>query len=269
MRAGLQRQPSALRPITYLTAAGLALAWSGLELHRRLPGHHDPHLISSIGSHALTFGVLAVAIAVAMGPCVMQMGILLIAFWSGIPPSQLAGAGDRQRVSPVAWFLLGYLGVFLLLAALLITLGHHASGLQSYLSILAGVILLASGLRLLELRRRPSHACSGPGGFLLRYGRYHPAGMGMAFAAYCGACCGPYLAGAGVLIAERGWGTGAVIGTWLLLLIMAAPIVTPLVLRARRVQDWLSLHGPAVRPVAGLFFCGIGLYLSLHRLFLA
>lgn len=196
-----------------------------------------------------------------MGPCIMQMSMVLAAFVSGIPPSQIPKA-RRLAVGPVSWFLLGYLAIFGLAAAALMALGDQFPALQQWMRGGSGLVVAASGALLLS-GRPAANSCEGPNGFLLRYGRWHPVGMGAAYALYCAGCCGPYLAGVGLILAGRGLSGGAAVGSLLLALVMAAPVVVPLVARTDRVQQWLSRHDRTLRLASGLFLAGTGAVIAL------
>lgn len=162
------------------------------------------------------------------------------------------------------WFLLGYGVTFGSLVALILLAGRLWPGWRPWLGAGAGLMLAAAGISLL----RPAvngHACRGPGGFLLRYSRWHPTGMGAAYAVYCATCCWPYLGGLSLLLAERGLAGGAPAGVLVLLLIMGAPVLAPVLFRTGGVQRFLSHHDQTLRFAASVFLIGVGLYQTLSR----
>lgn len=256
------RSPAVRRWIPVAVAVAAVALWSGLDVHRSLPGHHDVSTATGMIGMPVSFSILTVGILVVMGPCVLQMGMVLTALWSGVPPSQVGTTAQTRVFAPAVQFLLGYGATIGALVALIILAGHFWPGWRLWLGTIAGLTLAITGVRLL----RPglaAHTCHGPGAFLQRYSGWHPAGMGVAYAAYCATCCGPYLTGLSLLLAHRGLEGGAVAGAFMLLLIMGIPVLAPVLFHTTGLVRLLARHQQALQQASGIFLAGVGVYLAL------
>lgn len=243
-------------------AVATVALWSGLDLQRGLAGHHDVSTATGMIGVPVSFSILTAGLLVVMGPCVLQMGMVLTALWSGVPPSQVGTAAQTRVLTPAVQFLLGYGATIGALVTLVILSGHFWPGWRLWLGTIAGLTLALTGVRL--LRPRPAaRTCHGPGAFLQRYSGWHPTGMGVAYAAYCATCCGPYLTGLSLLLAHRGLEGGAVAGAVTLLLIMGIPVLAPILFHTTGLVRLLARHQQALQQAAGIFLAGVGVYLAL------
>lgn len=254
---GTSRRFRRILPLA-LVAAFVA-GWAALESHRAAGGHHSalailgPARLAGVG-----LSTLAAATLVAMGPCMMQMGLVLTAIWCGRPPSALASqpAAERLRIalSKALSFAAGYLLVFGAAAGALIVGGLALRPYDWVLRAGAGIVLAAAGWRGLAARV-DGPGCGGPGSFVSRR-RDSPVALGMAYAVYCASCCGPYLAAGGLLAAAGGTNAAAV--AILFVLAMAVPVLLPVIAAplalglARREAARRSLAVAANRAIAVL-----------------
>lgn len=247
-----------------MAGIGLCAMWVGLDLHRRLPGHHSPLMLQS-GLANAALSVLAVGFLVTMGPCLVQMSTVVAALGTGLTPSLVSGVDSaelrRRALGALSGFAAGYMSIFALFAVLLLAARGLADWLAIILDQLAGPALAAAGLALagvLPLMR----SCGGPGPFLWRRSHQPPLLLGLGYAIYCVACCGPYLIVGAVL---TGSPATRVIGLAMILISGAIPLLAPILLTGlyRRASNSV-LAG--VRKAAGWFLIGVGSYLTAYSM---
>jgi cytochrome c biogenesis protein CcdA len=265
-RAGL---PVAL---TAGAAAAVALAVSlGASLARleaSAAGASLAFLCELVGPPVTLLGaVLAPAALAVMAPCLLQLAAVLVSATAGVA----ASAAPRGLWRAGLAFAAGFLGVYVGAAALLALAGQALAPWAFALRALGGALLALLGLAVLRvLPRGAVPACRGPRWLILtgRASLRRPAGAGVAFAVYCLGCCGPYLAGVGLLGASAGSAAataGVVLG---FALAMALLLLLPIFAlgAGRRVQAALARNGAAIALPAGAALVALGVALALEPL---
>lgn len=210
---------------------------------------------------------LAAGLLSFLSPCVLPLIPSWLSFIGGAGTRDLAGGTGpvrRRIVLRTVFFTLGFTTVFVALGILFSVSALAMGGLNRYLSLAAGIVIIALGLntifdfwKVLDIERR-FHLADRPAG----YGGAFVAGL--AFSAGWSPCVGPMLASI-LLLAGTG-GTTALAIAYLALysLGLALPFVLMALLFSRLsgVFAWLKRHLGTIRIVSGVFLMLVGLSMT-------
>lgn len=208
-----------------------------------------------------------------LSPCVLPLVPAYISFITGYDLEQLSRVQDRKMQSRTiglaVGFVLGFSLIFVLLGASATLIGQWLSRSMSWITKLAGVLIMLLGIHMTGLVRIP---------LLMREQRYHPlkskAGLvsaflvGAAFAFGWSPCVGPLLAGILALA-----GTKETVGQGMLLLtVYSLGLGIPFILTAALINPFLNwLKGfkrylPWVERAAGVLLIALGVLLVTGKL---
>ncbi len=224
-------------------------------------------LCELVGPPAALSVALAPAALIAMAPCLLQLTAALVAAVAGVTATADPGGLRRAGLALASGFLTVY-GA----AALAVGLAGELLAPWAFLLRAAGGALLALlGLAVLRvLPRRAAPGCKGPRWLILtgRASLRRPFGAGAALAVYCLGCCGPYMAGIGLLGAGA---SSSMVGAGLVLGfagLMAALLLLPVVAigTGRRLRAALARHGAALALIAGPSLVALGAALAFEPL---
>jgi len=226
-------------------------------------------LVPDIG-WALAFGAGIVSF---FSPCVAPLIPGYLSMVSGVSLDQLAAGGQahtRRALRAALLFVLGFVVVFVLLGIVASLLGGLIGPSRRLLNEVAGVVMVAMGLIVLEIVRLP---------FLYRERKLHlspaslgpvgPTVLGMLFAFGWTPCVGPILA---AILFYAGSTQTLGQGAALLLLYalgMAAPFVATGVGFARMtgVFGWVKRHHRLLNWASGLVLIGMGVLFLTNTFF--
>jgi cytochrome c-type biogenesis protein len=166
-------------------------------------------------------GALAAGLLSFLSPCVLPLIPSYMSFITGISFEGLAGASDRKRIQFLTivnslLFVLGFSCVFITLGASSSFVGRLLVGLQDWLRIIGGLLMIFFGLFVAGffqlpflVKERGLHLSGKPAGYLGTFV------VGMAFAAAWTPCIGPIL---GTILVYAGTSGSVVYGVKLLAL---------------------------------------------------
>ena len=199
-----------------------------------------------------------------LSPCVLPIVPPYLAYMSGTTIADLraAEAGRNKAIVPALFFVLGLSTIFLILGFAASVAGAALLQYQSYLTALAGILVMVFGLHFLHILRIPfldrearmeagDHGGSAFGAYLL----------GLAFAFGWTPCIGPQLGAILSLAASE----GSVPRGTALLAVYAAGLGIPFLIVAAFLPrmggflDWMKRHMDVIERIMGLLLWTIGL----------
>jgi cytochrome c-type biogenesis protein len=172
--------------------------------------------------HAFPYlGALAAGLLSFLSPCVLPLIPSYISFITGISFESLMEGSDRKRIQFLTLvnslvFVLGFSCVFIALGASSSFVGRLLGGLQDWIRVIGGVLMIFFGLFVAGffqfsflVKKRGLHLSGKPAGYLGTFV------VGMAFAAAWTPCIGPIL---GTILVFAGTSGSVVYGVELLTL---------------------------------------------------
>ncbi len=210
-----------------------------------------------------------------LSPCVLPLIPAYVSFMTGMSLSELTGDGRRvsRILGPVLLFVAGFSVVFVAMGAGASVLGSLVSANRILLERVAGVVVIALGIVLLDVIPMPwLHGGAGvDAAHFRKFGPWASLALGVAFPFALGPCAGPVYGSILTLAVDsRSVGAGAV-----LLLVyslgLALPFVAVSLLLGRLASTlaWLSRHARLIDRIAGavLVLMGIAMVTGLFELF--
>ena len=198
-----------------------------------------------------------------LSPCVLPLVPIYAGYISGAPtgvavtrpdgPTNLAAPSTRWRG---VGFLIGFLGVFVLLWATIGVIGSLFLGAIPVLRQLAGLAIMGMGVAMVAGRQ----PMAGLSRWLRPFGRGGPVLLGAGVAVGWTPCVGPTL---GAIITMAASAQNIVTATILLVAYaigLAVPFLAILVAasRFRRLSGFLAQHARAVEVATGAMVVGVG-----------
>ena len=201
-----------------------------------------------------------------MSPCVFPVALPYLAYMGGVSVGEMDQdvAARRRALLAAVFFVLGLSTVFLLLGAAAAGFGRMFLQYQGYLSMGAGVLVIAFGLHFIGVYRfkfldREARIDAGDQGGSA-FGAYL---LGLAFAFGWTPCLGPILGGI-LSMAASGADLGKGVG---LLALYAAGLGIPFLLlaallpRLSGLMAWMRRNLSTVEKVSGVLLVLVGLLL--------
>jgi cytochrome c-type biogenesis protein len=202
-----------------------------------------------------------------LSPCVLPLVPAYVSFMTGMSLNELADQGPRRpgHLVPIALFVLGFTAVFVALGAGASAGGSLLSANRQLLTRVAGIVLVALGVVLLDIVPLPAmRGVTIDPARSRRFGRLTSLALGLAFPLALGPCAGPVYGAILTLAADsRNVATGSV-----LLLAYSAGLAVPFVLvaftlhRAAGTLKWLAARTRLIRSVTGALVVALGLAMA-------
>lgn len=212
-------------------------------------------------SHVGFFAAFAAGIVSFLSPCVLPLIPAYLSFMTGLSVAEL-GSAERPKgvLGPILLFVAGFTMIFVASGASASVLGALLLRFDRPLTIVAGMVVIALGVIMLDVVRSPWLPAIDPARSR-SFGRGTAFVLGLLFPFALGACAGPVY-GAILVLAGR---SGTVSQGAMLLVFYAAGLAVPFIavgMLFGHVSGALKVmrrHAKAVNRVAGVLLVAVGI----------